>query len=402
MVAVISRPDGTWPRRRLPRYGFDAVLAVGATAVVLTVEFAVPVGASPRASLLAAVLLPAQTLPLVARRRAPVLVMIVVLAAGVGYTAAGLGPPMAEFVVLIGVYTVAAHRDSRTAVGCGVAAAAVAQVVTLTGVASWRYLLGQVVLIGSATVLGLYVRTRRAYVGDLIAWAAHLEHERERADRQAVIQERTRIAREMHDIIGHHVTFMVLQAGAISQILDPAQQRAREGLETVAASGRQALAEMRRMLGMLRLDDSTRGGDDGDDEQPLEPRPGLDDIAALVDTYRRAGLPVDLDMQPAPWPLPSSVGLSAYRIVQEALTNVWKHARATRSCVAIRYRADGMEVEVVDDGHGYDAQLADRGGHGLIGMHERVAMFGGTLSTQQRPEGGYRVLARLPLGQERA
>jgi signal transduction histidine kinase len=216
--------------------------------------------------------------------------------------------------------------------------------------------------------------------------AAQAEREREERARAAVTEERARIARELHDVVGHSVSVMTVQASAVRRLLRPEQQREREALLVVERTGREALAEMRRMVGVLRRPE----------EGPaLAPQPSLEHVNKLVDQAREAGLPVDLRVEGDPQPLPAGVDLTAYRLVQEGLTNALKHAKAERAEVLVRYRAGDIEVTVSDNGQG--AGSGDGGGHGLVGMHERVAVYGGVLEAGTRPEGGYRLRARLPV-----
>jgi len=211
------------------------------------------------------------------------------------------------------------------------------------------------------------------------------ERERELAAREAVVEERARIARELHDVIAHNVSMMVVQAGAERRVLDSANGSTREVLQTIEQIGRGALTEMRRLVGMLRSD--------GDD--PLAPQPGLDDVATLVGQVREAGLPVELTVEGERRDLPAGIELSAYRIVQEALTNALKHAGEAHAQVSVRYGADSLELEILDDG-GASAP-ASPGGHGLVGMRERVALYGGRFEASRRPGGGFAVRAKLPM-----
>jgi signal transduction histidine kinase len=218
-----------------------------------------------------------------------------------------------------------------------------------------------------------------------------------------VAEERGRIARELHDVVAHSVSVMTVQAGAARRTLAASPDQAAAALGQIESTGRQALVELRRLLGLLR---------DGDqqDVAALAPQPGLDHLESLTAAAREAGLPVEVTVEGDPRPLPAGVDLSAYRIVQEALTNSLRHAGPARAQVRIRYGREDLEVQVTDDGNGVESAVGrrstdsdrsdrwpDRSGHGHIGMRERVAMFGGTLETGVRPGGGYRVAARLPL-----
>jgi signal transduction histidine kinase len=226
----------------------------------------------------------------------------------------------------------------------------------------------------------------RRVLGDRERRARLAERERDVAAREAVLEERARIARELHDAIAHNVSMMVVQAGAERRVLDGDRGSTREVLETIEQIGRGALTEMRRLVGMLRADTS----------EPLAPQPGLDDLSTLVAQVRDAGLPVELDVEGERRQLPVGIELSAYRIVQEALTNALKHAGDARASVRVRYRADSLELEIVDDGAGGPAR-ASGGGHGLAGMRERVALYGGRLDAGRRQSGGFAVRVLLPI-----
>jgi signal transduction histidine kinase len=216
--------------------------------------------------------------------------------------------------------------------------------------------------------------------------AAEAEREREERARTAVTEERARIARELHDVVGHSVSVMTVQASAVRRLLRPEQKREREALLIVERTGREALAEMRRMVGVLRRPE----------EGPaLAPQPSLEHVERLVEQAREAGLSVELRVEGDPQPLPAGVDLTAYRLVQEGLTNALKHARAERAQVVVCYGDGDLEVTVSDDGRG--AGSGDGGGHGLVGMRERVAVFGGELEAGPRAEGGYRLRAKLPV-----
>jgi signal transduction histidine kinase len=217
------------------------------------------------------------------------------------------------------------------------------------------------------------------------ARADHLEAGQE----EALRAERARIARELHDVVTHSVSVMVLQTGAARQIMGRDESRAQALLESVEASGRSALEELRRLLGLL--DDRAR-------EAPLSPQPGVTEIPALVDQVREAGLPVELCVEGQPRPVSGGVAVAAYRIVQEALTNVLKHADGASTRVVLRWADAALELEILDRGAGSGAAAPDAGaGRGLAGMRERAAMYGGTLDAHAEPERGYLVRAHLPL-----
>jgi signal transduction histidine kinase len=216
--------------------------------------------------------------------------------------------------------------------------------------------------------------------------AARAEREREARARAAVTEERARIARELHDVVGHSVSVMTVQASAVRRLLRPDQKREREALLVVERTGREALAEMRRMVGVLRRPEEAPA---------LAPQPSVEHVDKLIEQAREAGLPVELRVEGDPLPLPAGVDLTAYRLVQEGLTNALKHARAERAEVIVRYEDGAIEVAVSDNGRGRGSD--DGGGHGLVGMRERVAVYGGELDAGPGPEGGFRLRAKLPV-----
>jgi signal transduction histidine kinase len=215
--------------------------------------------------------------------------------------------------------------------------------------------------------------------------AARLELERAEQARTAVSEERARIGRELHDIVGHSVSVMTVQAAGVRSLLEPDQEREREALMVVEQTGREALAEMRRLVGVLRRPEEAPA---------LAPQPSLEHLDKLVDQAREAGLPVDLKVQGTPIQLAAGLDLTAYRLVQEGLTNALKHARARHAEVLVRFDDGHVELTVTDDGFGDGG--GESGGHGLVGMRERISVYGGELEAGPRPEGGYRLHARLP------
>jgi signal transduction histidine kinase len=227
----------------------------------------------------------------------------------------------------------------------------------------------------------------RRVLGDRERRVELAQRERDVAAREAVVEERARIARELHDAIAHNVSMMVVQAGAERRVLEPANDSTRDVLETIEKIGRGALTEMRRMVGMLR----------SDTPDPLTPQPGLDDLTTLVGQVCDAGLSVELRVEGERRSLPVGIELSAYRIVQEALTNALKHAGGARAIVYVRYGAESLELEIVDDGSGSSSEPVFSGGHGLVGMQERVALYGGRLDAGRRATGGFAVRVLLPI-----
>ena len=232
------------------------------------------------------------------------------------------------------------------------------------------------------------VRDRELRAEALAARAELLERERELHAREAVAEERALIARELHDLVAHHVSVMVVQAGAERHALGDEQPETREALGSIEQAGRQALAEARRLLGMLRRNGDTEG---------LEPQPGVEQVDLLVQQLERAGLPVTYAVEGERVPLPAGVDLCAYRVIQEALTNVLKHAGPARAEVLVRYGPEALDIEVRDDGHGTSQANGDGTGHGLIGMRERVSLYGGELRTGPGNNGGFEIRARIPL-----
>jgi len=232
-------------------------------------------------------------------------------------------------------------------------------------------------------------RTEQAEAAELRAGLA--ERERDAAARVAVAEERARIARELHDVVAHAVSVMVLQVGAVRHKLPDSLGEDRDALKGVERAGRTALIEMRRLLGAMR---------DGEDEAELVPQPGLDGLESLREEIGRAGLPVELHVDGEPIALPRGIDLSAYRIVQEGLTNALKHARATKADVTVRYRPGEVQLEVRDNGVG--SSTTDGLGHGLVGIRERVKIFGGEMTAGSANGGGFVLNTRLPLSRDRA
>jgi signal transduction histidine kinase len=233
---------------------------------------------------------------------------------------------------------------------------------------------------------GLALQQRGARAEAAEVRAARLARDREEATRAAIANERARIARELHDVLGHSVSVMTIQASAVRRLLRPDQTKEREALLAVEQTGREALAEMRRLVGILRL---------AEDPPELEPQPGLSQVSRLVAQARELGQAVELRVEGDPMPLPPGVDLTAYRLVQEGLTNARKHSNASCTEVRLRYEGDAIDVEVCDDGKG--AAAVHDGGLGLIGMRERVSIYGGEFDAGPRAEGGYRLRARLPV-----
>jgi len=314
---------------------------------------------------------------------------------GLGYTSAVIGSGL-----FFAAYTVAAWRSPRCI------AAAVAWVVVLLGaVALLRpgslapgELLTNAALFVGAFGLGRGTQVRRANTTLLRERAELAERARTEGDRRAVSEERLRIAQELHDVIGHSLGVIALQAQVGAHVIDADPAEAKAALVAVSATSRTALTEVRRILGAMR--------EDGTDD--FHPAPGLGSVGQLAAQLTGAGLPVEVTTHGTPVHLPTALDVTAYRLVQEALTNVVKHAGRSRAQVAVRYTTDAIDLEVLDDGPGGpgappaeapSGRSSD--GHGQLGMRERVAVWGGTLTAGPRPDGGYAVRAHLPFGDQR-
>lgn len=337
------------------------------------------------------------------RRIMPEKMLLLAAALGLGQLALDVATMPADFALLVIVYTVAAtgaRWASRTALVMGLCAAPVATLrwpMEEAGAGgNIAITVFQAVPFALAWVLGDSIRTRRAYFAQLEERAARLEKEREAQAKVAVAAERARIARELHDVVAHNVSVMVVQADGAAYVLDAAPDQAKKALETISSTGRQALAEMRRLLGVLRTGEHEEAGE-------YVPQPDVQQIEDLVEKCRSSGLPVDFKVEGTPRALPSGVELTAYRIVQEALTNTRKHGGPNAGAsVRLVYFDDGLGLLVEDDGKGAPHELYEEGGldgqgHGLIGMRERVGMVGGTLDAGPRQGGGFRISALLPL-----
>lgn len=328
-------------------------------------------------------------LPLVWRRVATVPAFAAVIGVGLVQLLTDVRPLPADLAILVAIYTVASRETLRRTL----LAAAVVEIGLVSGSLRWSSgAVGSAVMLTAwttaATLIGVNVRTRRSYLAALEDRAARLERERDQETQLAAAAERARIAREMHDIVAHGLSVMIAQAEGAAHVARSSTDRAVAAMQTVAETGRQSLAEMRRLLGILR--------DDGE-ALSLDPQPGVADVVALVEQTRAAGLPVRLSTAGPVRELPPALGLAVYRLVQEALTNVRKHAGPAAADVDLRYLPDRLQILVADNGRGGSAP-ARPGGQGLVGMAERVGLHGGTLVTGPRPRGGWQVRATLPTG----
>jgi signal transduction histidine kinase len=386
--------------RRLPArsWVFDGGLALvtAGLATTLFVSMSVGSGAPGGRFALGFGLVLLHTLPLVVRRRWPGVVLALVVASGLGGAALGLPPFFVGPAILVAVYSVAAYGRRWVALaGLAVAELGLAAVQLTPLKLQTGALVVFLGILAAAWLLGQFAHNYRAYAARLEERTGELERAREELARRAVVEERLRLARELHDVVAHAMSVIAVQSGVGAHVADTNHQEAAKALTAIEATSRAALTELRRLLGVLRQGDESQAS--------LAPVPGLADLEGLLAEVAKAGLGVRLRVEGSPVPLPAGVDLSAYRIVQEALTNVVKHAGPARAQVTIRYRDQEVVVEVTDDGRGVAAAGNGRRGtgHGLIGMRERVAAFGGDLEVGPRPGGGFRVAARLPLAAER-
>ena len=391
--------------RRLPAsaWVFDSALALVAaglaSALLVPMLVSVPVGrAVPRGMLaLGCALVLLHTVPLAARRRFPGTVLALCVASALAFAALFMMPIFLGPAILVAVYSVAAYSDRRVSLaGLAVAEVGLVAVQLTPGRFERSTFLLFVGVVAVAWLLGHFVGDRQVYAAQLEERTAELEQAREELARRAVAEERLRLARELHDVVAHAMSVIAVQSGVGAHVADSRPEEVGKALAAIEATSRSALIELRRLLGVLRQD--------GEPQASLTPAPGLANLEGLLAEVAKAGLAVRLRVEGAPVPLPAGLDLSAYRILQEALTNVVKHAGPAHAQVTIRYRDHEVAVQVIDDGRGVAAVAADgrRGtGHGLIGMAERVAVFGGDLEVGPRPGGGFRVAARLPLAADR-
>ena len=368
------------------------------------------------------------TIPVVFRRAHPTGAFATAVAVGAVQVAAGIRPSPADLAILILLYTLAAYTTRRrSALGLAVSllgsAAELGRMRHATAVSLTDWLLMASILFAGpcliAWVLGDSMRYRRAYYANLEERAARLERDRDAQAQIATAAERARIARELHDVVAHNVSVMVVQADGAAYALGTDPGRAREALAAISATGRQALAEMRVLLGVLRSTDEAGETSTGAAARPgapagsvaaagtagraaLAPVPGLGQLDDLLVQTRAAGLQVSCAVEGEPVPLPDGTALAAYRIIQESLTNTRKHGGPWASaCVLLRYTTDALELAVTDNGLG-GAAASDGAGHGLTGMRERAAMYGGTIQAGPRMNGGFQVTAQLPIAPARA
>jgi len=386
-----------WERlRRVPAPVVDAGLAVAVVVVnVIAIGVATEPGSRPL-NPLAYALAASYGVLLLARRRWPLGVLLASTAALFLYYSLDYPGVSPAFPLAVALYTAAVAGYFRW--GLLVTAFFMTAGVFVTGVREgtppaevFAGFLPQASLLVTLLLLGEAVRSRQAWLAEVRERLARAEVEREREAARRVEQERLRIARELHDVMAHTISVITVQAGVAADVLADAPDEARQALGTIRAASREAMAELRATVGVLR-------GGDGQ-SAPLAPTPGLSQLDGLLEAARRGGLRVETVVAGDPRPLPPAVDLTAYRILQESLTNVARHAQATTARVAVRYQPDSVVIEVCDDGRGAaGAPAAVQRGHGLAGMAERAAAVGGRLEVGPRPAGGFRVWSSLPAG----
>ncbi len=334
----------------------------------------------------------AQVVPVLFMRRAPSAALIVVYAAFFAHSVLGYDLLwVAQFTSLIGLYQVTSATDDRQSLFAGVMSFGI--IITVFGII--REDLDSAIvlsmLFAAVWIVGNIVRSRRARLEIAELTVAELSEDRERATREAITDERVRIARELHDVLGHTLNLVVIQAGAAQRVFKTSPEKALDNLKSIESTSRQALSDVDRMLGILR---------DPDDKTPsLKARPSMSRLGSLVEDLRTTDQPVDLVVRGTPVTLAPSVDLSAYRVVQEALTNVMTHAAGAKVEVDVEYSKDFLAVTVTNDSSGVD-QLADRasGGRGVVGMRERTMLFGGKFEAGRTDAAGWRVHATFPIG----
>jgi signal transduction histidine kinase len=382
----------TWLRRH-PLLG-DSLLAgiLGIAAVAAHWYAPIPShGIGPGA--MGTVLVLLASLPIAFRRRAPVAVLAVVAAAQFALALIGY-PNVGWLSLMIALYTTAAHTSGTRRAAAAQVFAVCALSLMVVGLFRHRLdpadFISSIVFLVGAFILGDNLQRRRLHVAELAERAEQAERERELLAQQRSQEERSRIARELHDVVAHSVSLMIIQAGAARRSISTSPAQAAETLRTLESTGRQAMNELRRVLGVLRTQEVGEGS--------LAPQPSLSGVRELIENDPT--LPIELVEVGTPYEdIPSSVGLSLYRVVQEALTNVRKHAGQVRHVtVRITYEAEQVLIQVVDDGRGASVAI-NHDGHGLVGMRERMALCGGSVSSGPHIGGGWQVKASAPLHQ---
>lgn len=386
MDSIADSWRSVWTEYRAPSRSLVPAPLDWGLAVLLTLLMFLPENAPPGPMVLLL------TVPLAWRRRFPLPVFTIVMFGAItgGAQVGGPGPGYVPIAcIMVAAYSVGAY-STRRLVSLAVLMATGFVVVAIHGdlppIPAWA---APFLVLIPLWLIGNALRSRQLRADTFENKATQLEQEREIALQIAIAGEQARIARELHDIIAHSVSMMIVQAGAARHVLETSPSEAQEALLAVESTGREAMTELRKMLGLLK--DTEEGGVD------LSPQPGLEGLATLISRVEEAGLPVTLRVNGDPHPVPQGVNLAAYRIVQEALTNCLKYSGLAPTEVVLNYRDQELKVEVLDDGASQPATLLTEAGRGLVGMRERVALYGGKLEAGPRIERGYAVRAWLPV-----
>lgn len=383
--------------RWIPSWATDAALGIGlfVLSILSLLQYqATDVAAVHQRtpSVLSYALIALQTLPLIWRRRFPVAVVLVVLAAWMLDRGLDYPSSLAGIGTLVALHAVGSQLSSRKSMIWGLSVIGVVVAFTLLGSVLYESValvnvVGEVLTGLLALYLGREVNERQTERSRLQEQVERAEREREERALAAVAAERGRIARELHDVVAHQIVVMTVQAEGAARLATDADPRVRDALGTISAAGREGLGEMRRMVGLLR---------EPADAEPMAPQPGLAEIDRLTGHFADAGLPVSVKVLGQPRRLPGGIDINAYRIVQESLTNSLKHGGpGVKANLTLDYGQDRLGISVLDDGRGVVGPLAP--GHGLVGMHERVSLLAGELHTGARPGGGFAVQATIPV-----
>jgi signal transduction histidine kinase len=382
-----TRGRATTLVRLLTRHLFDGLVVL--LLVAAEIKVWVEPWPGPKAVFIVGSLL--WTLPLLLRRRFPFAAPVFAFAAQAAsaFLDPTLGAESTAFAALLLAFWVVGAYNERTQATAGTAIgfACIAVISRVDERLGLEEAVSGILFGGAVSLIAYALQRRGKRAAELEERAEHLERVQQERERVAMAEERRRIARELHDVISHSVTLMTVQAGAARMLLAEDPKRAQEPVLAVEETGRHALAELRRLLGILRPDEG---------EAALAPQPGLGRLEDLLVQTRQAGLPVQLATAGEPRALPPGVDLTAYRIVQEALTNTRKHAGPAHANVFLTYGDEALELQVIDDGQ-MAVKTRDGAGHGLVGMRERVALYGGTFEAGPQSTGGYAVRVRLPV-----
>jgi signal transduction histidine kinase len=389
-----------WLRRANPWVVDGAVAALFVVLGFLTTQGrgTVPPADYQSTDAVSVLLVLATSVPFVARRRAPFAVLLVASAAVSLLVALGYNAGATPSFLLLAAVTVGASCSLRTTVvaAIAVAVALVSLVAVAPGFDGGNFVT-QAALFATMFMFGVTLRTRKARVAALEERADAVEREKAEEARRAIADERLHIARELHDVVAHSMGVIAVQASVGEHVIESSPEQAKDALHAISDVSRSTLTEIRRMLGVLREASDSEDGSAATAGPTYTPAPGLAELDRLAHELDGAGVPVEVAYEGAPVELPRGVDLTAYRIVQEALTNVLKHAGRARASVLVRYEPGALGLEITDDGRGVNGRAeSGRPGHGLLGMRERVAVYGGTLEAGPRHGGGFRIAVRLP------